>query len=131
MFGAIQSRHEPRGCFKSIQEVQMRSCNPYVQVFWLRGRTQRLEESFPAETMVDGLPRVRSVFFELKINDFSWKPNSFKLGLFFQFRVWNEDSDAPSLTSRERASKNPERAQLSPLGVVVTNFHENSSFPRR
>ena len=61
MFGAIQSCHAMRGCFKSIQEADMRSCNPFIQVFWFRGRTHRLEGSFPAETMVDGLPRVRSI----------------------------------------------------------------------
>ena len=52
------------------------------------------------------------------------KPNSFRLGIFFQVQVWNEDSDPPSLTSRERASKNLEQAQLSPLEVVVRANHK-------
>ena len=44
---------------------------------------------------------------------FHEKPNSFEPGLFFQFRKCNEDSHAPSLTSRDRASKNPERDQVT------------------
>ena len=55
--------------------------------------------------------------------------NSFELGVFFQFQVCHEDSDSPSLTSRERASKNPERGHVSPLWpccwifMKIRDFH--------
>ena len=59
VFGAIRSRCARRGCFRSIQEAHVSSGNPFVQALRWRGRFERVEESFPAETMVDGLPRVR------------------------------------------------------------------------
>ena len=75
--------------------------------------------------MLRGKYGVNNVYFlDEKSQIFHEKPNSFRLGVFFQFQVWNEDSDPPSLTSRERASKNLERAQLSPVEVVVCENHE-------
>ena len=80
---------------------------------------------FVTAGMLRGKYGVNNVYFsDGKSQIFYEKPNSFRLGVFFQFQVWNEDSDPPSLTSRERASKNLERAQLSPLEVVVRENHE-------
>ena len=59
MFGAIQSRCERHGCSEAVQEAQEASGDPHVQASQLRGRTGRVAESFPAETLVDGLPRAR------------------------------------------------------------------------